>query len=377
MKYTHQDSTELSVQVDFIQDLQKFLKISKEVIPLENSATKIKEDNKEQIVILEHMIQKIDQFQKDTSDFLEKITLGVDSKPILEIRDEIINTCSYASSRENNRLFDDIEERSKRTQNEVKHLESRMLSILNPLFINGVYGADNSYSAFVKDKRLVGQQVSSIANMQYEFELTFTENTIKVEDLQELKLPIWSTGGIIHKESKLKEMDVSDFYVTSIEYDGVNLKAVIEDKDSEHRFTISGDENSYIIHYGDYDITGDSALMESINMDYVDIIAKKLGELFSKSVASKRLAMILLDNRDAMADNRIFECIKIIASKYGEIIKECTDRGYKKEEVTIKIEMVDGTRTEKFVAKSDIYGQLASIGSEGLELAGILGVVTT
>ncbi|WP_445475826.1 hypothetical protein ACT9XH_03570 [Methanococcoides methylutens] len=307
---------------------------------------------------------------------MEKITQGIDSKPILDIRDEILSTCSSVSSRKNNKTLEEIEEKNKLAQSEIKSLESKMFSILSPFFEFSVYDADNSYSAFVTDKRLIGKQVSSIANMQYEFDLTFTYDLIKVEDLQELTLPIWSTGGILHKEAKLKKINVSDFYVRSIDYDGENLKTIIEDKNSEHTFTISGDEDTYIIHYGDYDITGDDALADSIDMHYVDIIAKKLKEIFSGSVKSKKLTRILLDDKNAMDDNRINECLKIIANKYSEVIKECIDRGYAKEEVTIKIEQADGTRTEKFIAKSDIYSQLSAIGSEGLELAGILGVAT-
>ncbi|ABE51430.1 hypothetical protein [Methanococcoides burtonii] len=374
MNYTYQDSTELSIQVDFIQDLQNFMKVSKEVIPLEKSATKIKKENKEDVVILENIIQEIDKFQKDTTDFIEKITQGIDSKHILEIRDTILDTCSSVSSSKDNEIVEKIEEKTKLAQHEVKDLESKMLSILSPFFEISVYDADNSYSAFLVDKRMIGKQFSSINNMQYEFDLTFTDDLIKVEDLQELTLPIWSMSGILHKENKLKKINVSDFYVKSIDYEGENLKAVIEDKDSEHKFTISGDENTYIIHYGEYDITGDNVLADSINMNYVDIIAKKLKKMFSGSVESKKLTRILLDNKNAMDDNRILDCLKIIANKYGEIIKECTDRGYAKEEVTIKIEQPDGTRTEKFIAKSDIFSQLSAIGSEGIEIAKIFGV---
>jgi len=45
MRYTFQDSTVFPVQRDFIQDLQDFILISKEVLPLEKSAIKIKEDS--------------------------------------------------------------------------------------------------------------------------------------------------------------------------------------------------------------------------------------------------------------------------------------------------------------------------------------------
>jgi hypothetical protein len=45
-----------------------------------------------------------------------------------------------------------------------------------------------------------------------------------------------------------------------------------------------------------------------------------------------------------------------------------------KGEITIKIEQEDGTRTEKYVDRSEIFNRLSELGSEGLEIAGILGV---
>ena len=38
------------------------------------------------------------------------------------------------------------------------------------------------------------------------------------------------------------------------------------------------------------------------------------------------------------------------------------------------MEEPDGTRTEKYITKTEIYTQLAEVGSEGIEIAGILGV---
>lgn len=65
MRYTFQDSTDFPVQRDFIQDLQDFIRISTEVIPLEKSAIKIKNESKGKIAISEKRIQEIDMFEKD------------------------------------------------------------------------------------------------------------------------------------------------------------------------------------------------------------------------------------------------------------------------------------------------------------------------
>ena len=66
----------------------------------------------------------------------------------------------------------------------------------------------------------------------------------------------------------------------------------------------------------------------------------------------------------------------MIAEQYGTIVHECLAKGHNKEEITIKLEEADGTRTEKYISRAEIYNQLSEIGSEGVELAGILGVDT-
>jgi len=72
MKYTFQDSTELPVQRDFIQDLQDYISISKEAIPLEKSIIGIKQGNKEETAISQSKLEEIDMFQKDVIDYIEE-----------------------------------------------------------------------------------------------------------------------------------------------------------------------------------------------------------------------------------------------------------------------------------------------------------------
>jgi hypothetical protein len=64
----------------------------------------------------------------------------------------------------------------------------------------------------------------------------------------------------------------------------------------------------------------------------------------------------------------------VIAEQYGVIVQECLAKGHNRDEITIKMEEADGTRTEKYVSRSEIYSHLAEVGSEGVEIAGILGV---
>ncbi|MFY1112771.1 MAG: hypothetical protein AB3K77_14000 [Methanosarcinaceae archaeon] len=377
IKYTFQDSTEFPVQRDFIQDLQDFLGVSEEVIPLERSAIRTKEENRAGTAILEKRIREIDEFQIEVTGYLEKLTQEVDSEDILEIKNKILETCDAAASGKKDENLEELEKETRIARNEIQQLETKILSILSPFFEAGIYGAKHAYSAAVEGKKLTGMQVSSIDSIQYEYDLTFAEDMIKVGDLHEFTLPIWVKAGILHKEDKIKKLDVSDFHIMSIEYEGNSLSTVFEDKDGEHRITISADEMSYLILHGDYEISGDEKLAASIDTDAFYELTKKLKQFFKESVESRKLRRVLLEGKNVMDENRVQDSLKLIAGIYGKLIGECVERGYTKGEISIKIEEPGGIRTEKYLSSSELLSRLSDIGSEGLELAGILGITET
>jgi hypothetical protein len=375
MRYTFQDSTDFPVQKDFIQDLQDFIVISKEVIPLEKSAIEIKNESKEKTVSLDRRLAEIDRFENDVRSYIENRTVGVDENDILDIKAKILETSSTVSMAKKNEEIEALNRQNKLDLLEVQQLEERILSILSPFFETSIYGARDTYYAFIEDKILKGKQVSFVDGMQYEFELGFPQNMLKVKDLQVLALPIWTKSGILSREIKVKKIDVSDFYITSIEYEGNNLKAVLEDKDPENRFIISVDEKTFLILHKDYEITGDKDLAASLNRDSVVMFIIKLKELFTEYAVSKKLRRIILDGKNVIDENRIFDCLKLIASIYGQLVDECVKRGYSDGEITIKIEEPEGIRTEKYIDKSEISRELSTIGSEGKELAKELRVI--
>ncbi|AKB18423.1 MULTISPECIES: hypothetical protein [unclassified Methanosarcina] len=374
MKYTFQDSTELPVQRDFIQDLQDFIRISKEAIPLEKSIIEIKQGNKEETTSSQGKLEEIDRFQADVVGYMEELTQGIESQEILEIKAKIIETSSTASLLKKNERLEDIDRQNRLALSEVQQFETRILATLSPFFETSIYGAEHAYYASGEDKELKGRQVSSVNGIQYEFELNFVHNSLKVEDLQEFTLPVRAKSGILSREEKVKKMNVSDFRIMSIEYEGDSIRTVLQDKDAEHMFTISADDRTFLILYGDHDITGDEKLAPLIDREALYMFMVKLKEFFTESVGSKRLRRIMLDGKNAVEENTVFDCLKIIAGIYGKLVRECIERGYTKEEVTIKMEESASVRTEKYISKSEASSELSSIGSEGMELATILGV---
>jgi hypothetical protein len=376
MKYTFQDSTALPVQRDFIKDLQDFLKLSRETIPLENAARLLNEKKKENIVSVETKIKGLDEFEMGFTTAVQGLAINIESLGLADVKDEINLAMASISSKKKMELHKQLDENLKNADYEIGQLSSKILSILNPFFEEGVYNSTDTYSLLQQDEGISGKQISSAENMEYWFELKFNTDKLKVKDLYDkFSLPAWVSGGLLHREDKIKKIDLSDHYIVSMNYDGdEHLEAVLKDDNSEHVFKIVADENTFMIFHNDYDITIDEKLAESLEEDEVLLLIKKMKLYFSVAVQSRTLIRIFIDGKDAIENNMVFSCLKTIAAKYGALINECLAKGYNTEEITIKIERPDETRTEKYISRADVFKQLSDIGSEGFELAGIMNI---
>ena len=122
MKYTFQDSTEFPVQRDFIQDIQDFIRISKEVIPLEKSIKEIKQVNIEETGTTQAGIEEIDRFQKEITECIEERALGYESGEVLEIKSKTIETCANKSLLKKNEKLEDIDKQNRLALIEVRQL---------------------------------------------------------------------------------------------------------------------------------------------------------------------------------------------------------------------------------------------------------------
>ena len=376
MKYTYQDSNKLLYQRDFVQDLRDFIEVAKKVLPLENSAIEMNDEEKSEIASLENRLNDLDKFETDVKRFIENASKDADAKEILECRNVAIDAAVASAAKSRETLNSELERSEKVSTREVGRVEGQILSLLSPIFESGIYGAEKKYSASMIDGVFSGTLKASVDGMDYEGDLVFADDVLTVRKVfRELSLPTWGKSGLLQKEKKVKLVDVSDFIITSINYDGSeNLVCVFEDKKSGRMFKVICDESKCNVYDGDESIMGDDVLSSSINMDDISEFADEVKTYVQEYIKSQKLTRILIDGKDALRNNEAFDCLKIIAEQYGDIVKECLERGYVKSEITIKIEQADGTRTEKYITKDEVFAKLSEIGSEGLELAGILGV---
>ncbi|AEH61685.1 conserved hypothetical protein [Methanosalsum zhilinae DSM 4017] len=375
MIFTYQDSTELPVQRDFIQDLQELVNVCRTAIPLEKSAINIKHDRDQSRSESDKKAEELENLKNEIVGYITDISGHGDYEEISKVKKEIVDSCESITSREIETLQEEIEKIEKTARNDIDALESRILSILSPFFADYIYNTHKRYRASMKDGFLQGTVIGKSNGMEYTLEVTFAQDVLTVEDLcGELSLPTLKKSGIIHKEDKLKMMEVSDFTLFSARYEPEHIDAIFEDKDGEQKFRVTSDDGRYVVYFDDNDITEDSRLSGSLDMNNIEILVQELKIYLQEYVKSNKLTQIMLDGEDALASNRIFDCLRIIARQYGEIVRECLERAYVKNEISIKIQQADDTRTEKYITKEELYNQLSDIGEQGRELAEILHV---
>ncbi|HOW14093.1 chromosome segregation ATPase [Methanosarcina sp.] len=376
MKYIYQDSTELPVQRDFIEDLKAFIDITARVIPLENSIIELKCKHKEELHKLNNRIMGMNLFEEKLSILVNKLANDIGTEDLTSCIDAILTTCSENLGRKREVLETESRKVENGAAQEYQKIESKVLEVLTPFLISGIYGAEKRFELSSSTNEVSGLMEGSISGLQYYYKLWFTEEPLTVEKLiGSFSLPGWTKTGILRKEEKIKMQDLSEFLVSSLEYDSEkNIRLIIENKKSNRKFRIEGGGLNYFVYEDDREITADRELGACIDMMALARIPEKVQDYLRTNVRTYALSKVLLDEEDAISTNQVFDCLKVVAEQYGVIVHECLAKGHNKEEITIKMEEADGTRTEKYISKSEMYAQLSDIGSEGIEIAEILGV---
>ena len=376
MRYTYQDSTDLPVQRDFIQDITDLIEIAGRILPLENDAIEANELEKNAISSLDNRIADLEKFAIDVKSYVKSISQNAENVEILDCHNAIVDACDESVSNGLRNLKKELEQKKKDYESHIRDVEQKMFPLLNSLFEHGIYGAVKAYSVRLDNGIFRGTLKASISGVEYESELLYRNESLLMREVHgNIQLPIWVKTGLIHKENKVKLVDITEFIITNIDYNGIShLEVVFENKKQDLQFKIIYDSQDIQILHGNSDITADKTLSQSIEMDRIEPLNLELKKYLEMSIMSQKLKKIMLDGRDAIVNNEVFDCLKIIMEQYGDIVRECLDRGFVKNEITIKIERTDGTRTEKYVTKEELFNKLSELGTEGLELASILNV---
>jgi hypothetical protein len=376
MKYIYQDSTELPIQRDFIEDLKLFLDIISRVIPLENSIIEIKCEHKKALRELKNRINGMNKFEERLGLMLKRLVHEVNIEDVVPCANSVFQTCSEKLDKKKEVLEAEYRKMEGGTSYEYRKFENKILEVLTRFLISGVYGAEKRFELSSSVNGIIGKMEGSVSGLQYYYKLGFSEESLTVEKLiGNMSLPCWTRTGTLRKEEKIKIQELSDFLVSSLVYDSQkNVYLIVESKRANRKFRIDIEDGRHFVYEDNKEITSDRELGAYVDIESLTKIPERVQEYLRTNIRTYTLSEILLDEEDAVSTNQIFDCLKVIAEQYGVIVQECLTKGQNKEEITIKIEEADGSRTEKYLSRADIYTQLAEVGSEGVEIAGILGV---
>jgi hypothetical protein len=376
MKYTFQDSTELPVQRDFIRDMRDFVDVCRQVLPIEAEAIEKNEEIRERLVTLKQNLKELGECHEKSVRSIETVTRDPVNEEIKNYRNSVLKVCKTSADSGKKHLESRIETAEKELDDKMKGVEEQILSGLNPFFEGGIYGTEKSYSATHAAEELKGVLVAVLGPMEYQSEITFDRNLLTVKYLMgSLFLPKWTKTGFISKEDKVKMDDVSEFNLISFEYDGKNHKeAVFGNKKTDRSLKVTAAEEKVSIYLDGVEITADEVLSSSVKIAEINSLLSLTTDYIKSHIKSRRLFSLRFSGENAVRNTEVFDCLKLVAEQYSEIIQECFRRGYVENEITIKLEQQDGTRTEKYLSRAEVIGQLSEIGSEGLEIVGVLGI---
>lgn len=376
MKYTFQDSTELPVQRDFIRDMRDFMEACKQVLPVESGAIEKTEHVREITTSLQAKLEELTGTHEKMLQCIDSVVGDTENDEIIQYRDSVINTCETSAEKGKNDLTSMLDTVSKELDDEMAVVKTQILSMLNPMFEGGIYGAEKSYSAMQSIDGMNGVLVADLGPMEYQCDLIFDRSFVTVKYLMgSLFLPKWSKSGFISKEAKVKMEDVSDFLLSTFDYDGESrTEAIFKSKKSDKVLKILSEGDDLCIFLDDVEITADGMLVRSIKFEEINGLLSSTIDYVKSHIKYQRLTSLLLSGEDAIRNTEVFDCLKLVAEQYSDIIRECLERGYVEGEITIKIEQQDGTRTEKYLSKAEVFEELSELGSEGLEIASVLGL---
>ena len=373
MFYTYQDGTELPVQRDFIQDLKNYVECLEQILPLENQIMELKDQEHDQAALLEQKLFILNGFKNNLAHCLPVSRDSEEVRFLEPCVTEIAEVCDNFIRKIHEEYENNIHFLKKDMGALVRSKELEIIKILNPFLISSVYGAKRVYDISYHDQALGGTLYSHAYGLQFNYSLRFYDDKLTVQKLLgDLSLPFMATTGLFSKEQKPRVLNLSEYIVLSIQYDDLyNFSLDLENKKKIIR--IVRKNGNFAIYDEGHDITADTDLAILIEDAELQKIPKSILEYIRKSISFFELKDVLIDDDDAIANNLIFDCMKIIATQYGSIVSECIRRSPVKNEIAIKIQTENGTRSEKYISLEELYSSLANIGGDGLEIASIIG----
>ena len=379
MTFVFQNSKEMPIQKNFIDDLNNFLNLIEKILPIENKAIELNSQMKKEEERFEKESSILTKFSNELNDSQENLFKKYPFELVKKCGStikEFSMGCIKKQKEQMQIVLDDLTSCSK---DEVDQMAEQIRTELEPFLWSRVYNVNKTQLITARNENVNGSIKIDINGLSYNYDVTYNEVTLQTKKfINDISIPIWSKGGLIHKEDRIKKLDISDYIIKRI-YNNDDFQLDLENKKGTKRVNVKVTDDirhASIIYIDEVvtDITSSEDLLPQVDFYKLGELIRVIKEYVDNeaNIASKTLTSIEIDEKDAIASNEIFDSIKIITSQYGEIVSEILENGFSKDEIIIKEITKDRTRNEIFISIDEVSNRLSALGGEGLELIDLL-----
>ena len=271
MRYLYQDSVELSVQRDFVQDMKNVLEVVRKVCPRESAVISTKKKIEARKNDRDQRISRVQRFETDTRLQLDAIAANDETDDVKICKKSVMDACTACVRQQVEKIGHNCDKILNNLSEEIDRDSKQICEIFEAFLEFGVYNAACKHSlATDEGGALHGEFTSELNDLSVVYELWLREPITIKRLVGSFTVPLWGTSGIIHKEDVVKMRDVSNCRAVSIEYTDQYVNATFEDKKGDERVRIEMKRatNDYAILYGTgdaVDLTKDETIAKQID----------------------------------------------------------------------------------------------------------------
>ncbi|MCD4809891.1 MAG: hypothetical protein K8R17_08345 [Methanosarcinales archaeon] len=369
----------MPIQKNFIDDLNNFLNLIEKILPIENKAIELNSQMKKEEERFEKESSILTKFSNELNDSQENLFKKYPFELVEKCGGTIKEFSMGCIEKQVEQMQIVLNDLTSRSKDEVDQMAEQIRTELEPFLWSRVYNVNKTQLITARNENVNGSIKIDINGLSYNYDVTYNEVTLQTKKfISDISIPIWSKGGLIHKEDRIKKLDISDYIIKRI-YNNDDFQLDLENKKGTKRVNVKVTDDirhASIIYIDEVvtDITSSEDLLPQVDFYKLGELIRVIKEYVDNeaNIASKTLTSIEIDEKDAIASNEIFDSIKIITSQYGEIVSEILNNGFTKEEIIIKEIIKDGTRNEIFISIDEVSNRLSALGGEGLELIDLL-----
>jgi len=383
MRYLYQDSIEVPVQRNFVQDMRGILEVSEKVCPLEGTVISAKKKIEESKSERDEKISRMRLFESDFKSQLSDIAKNDFMKTVEICKKSLTDLCASCVREQIAKIESEYNTVHDNLAGQVDSDSKQIHKLFEEFLGSGVYSATRRYVLSSRDQdALHGKFTADVNNdVSFTYALWFRDPISVKELVGSFFVPTWGETGIFHKENVVKMLDISNHRLVDVECTDKHVNTTFESRKGEEKVSINmkRDSEDYSILYCStevVDITKDKAISEKISgADVVKLMRKVIDyvEDYGNYVTSD-LETLTLGGCDVVEDSLSLDALEVIFGEYGRLARECMEHSVAKNELIIKIESDDRSRTEQYISLSEIKTALSQFDDSGAALADAFGL---